>query len=49
MGRHAQRTAEEPEEASRWRLQDLPVGPGYAAALAVQGHDWRLACWDWVG
>ena len=21
--------------------------PGYAAALAVKGHDWKLKCWQW--
>ena len=37
----------DPLEASRWSLHDLNPGPGYAAALAVEGHGWRLACWDW--
>jgi 4'-phosphopantetheinyl transferase len=35
------------DEASRWRLCDLPPLRGYAAALAVEGHDWRLRCWAW--
>jgi 4'-phosphopantetheinyl transferase len=34
-------------EASRWRLCDLPALRGYAAALAVEGHDWRLRCFAW--
>lgn len=35
------------EETSRWRLEALAPGPDYAAALAVEGHDWRLKCWQW--
>jgi 4'-phosphopantetheinyl transferase len=34
-------------EASRWSLQELAPAPGYVAALAVEGHGWRLACWQW--
>jgi 4'-phosphopantetheinyl transferase len=34
-----------PEEARRWRLQHLEPVTGYAAALAVEGSDWRSACW----
>jgi len=33
---------DDPREASRWSLQALPVEEGYAAALAVEGHAWRL-------
>lgn len=29
-------------EASRWVLRDLRVDAGYVAAIAVEGHDWRL-------
>jgi 4'-phosphopantetheinyl transferase len=36
-------------EASRWRLSDLRVADGYKAALAVEGSQWTLACWDWPG
>jgi len=36
-----------PMESSRWSLQELILGPGYVAALAVEGHGWRLACWEW--
>jgi len=35
------------QEASRWSLRMLTPGPGYVAALAVEGHDWRLKCWQW--
>jgi len=37
----------DPLEASRWSLQELIPGPGYVAALAVEGHGWRLVCWEW--
>lgn len=40
-------TRGDPLEASRWSLQELFPGPGYVAALAVEGHGWRLACWEW--
>jgi 4'-phosphopantetheinyl transferase len=41
-------TQRDPSEASRWSLQELTPGPGYVAALAVEGHGWRLACWQWT-
>lgn len=34
-------------EASRWTLQELCPATGYVAALAVEGHSWRLSCWQW--
>lgn len=37
---------EDMPEASDWFLQELNPGPGYAAALAVEGRNWRLGCWD---
>ena len=40
-------TADGPQETSRWAMQELAPVPGYAAALAVAGHDWRLRCWRW--
>ena len=33
-------------EISRWDLRSLKVGTDYAAALAVEGHDWRIRCWQ---
>jgi 4'-phosphopantetheinyl transferase len=33
-------------EVSRWSLQELAPGPGYAAAIAVEGKDWQLRCWQ---
>ena len=41
------RTQNHPQEISRWSLQALNPAPGYAAALAVKGHDWELKCWQW--
>jgi 4'-phosphopantetheinyl transferase len=34
-------------ESPQWTLRSFSVAPGYAASLAVAGHDWRLACRDW--
>ena len=42
------RTLGDPHEACRWSLQALAPGVGYAAALAVEGHGWRLSCWQWA-
>jgi 4'-phosphopantetheinyl transferase len=33
--------------AARWSLCGLTAGPGYAAAVAVEGGGWRLRCWRW--
>ena len=35
------------DESSRWLLRALQPGLGYAAALVVEGYDWRLKCWEW--
>jgi 4'-phosphopantetheinyl transferase len=35
-----------PQEWACWSLQELSPGSGYAAAVAVEGHDWRLRCWQ---
>ena len=32
------------QRALEWRLHDLHFDRDYAAALAVEGHDWRLSC-----
>jgi len=42
---YVQRT---PQETTRWSLQTLSPGPGYAAALAVEGTGWQLTCMDWA-
>ncbi|HLA74976.1 MAG TPA: 4'-phosphopantetheinyl transferase superfamily protein [Gammaproteobacteria bacterium] len=36
-----------PEESTRWSLRALPLGPHYAGAIAVEGHDWQLQCRQW--
>ncbi len=36
---------EDPLAPQRWSFQSLDPTPGYAAALAVAGHDWQLSCW----
>jgi 4'-phosphopantetheinyl transferase len=40
-------TQRDSSEASRWSLQELGPAPSYVAALAVEGHGWRLTCWQW--
>ncbi len=34
-------------EAARWSIRELSPGPDYVAAIAAEGHDWRLECWQW--
>lgn len=41
-----ERTYWDESEAARWSLRKLEVGGGYVAALAVEGHDWKLSCWQ---
>ena len=38
-----------PDDVSRWSLQEITVAHGYAAAVAVEGHDWRMMCFDAAG
>jgi 4'-phosphopantetheinyl transferase len=40
------RTVGNRRETSRWSLQELLPGPGYVGALAVEGHNWQLRCWQ---
>lgn len=37
----------DPDEAGRWSLLELTPAPGYAAALAVEGHGWQLIHRHW--
>lgn len=37
----------DPGQVSRWSLEVLMPAPGYAAALAVEGHDWDHTCWQY--
>src|SRR5262249_43281587 len=39
---------DDPWKASRWMLKELDPGPGYSAALAVEGYGWQLECWQWL-
>jgi 4'-phosphopantetheinyl transferase len=41
------KTRADPDEAFRWSLQELSIGSGYVATLAVEGHGWSLSCWQW--
>ena len=34
---------------SRWSIKELTPGADYVAALAVDGPDWQLRCWQWAG
>ncbi len=38
----------DPREVTRWRLRELEPGPGYAAAIMVEGQSWELRCWRWA-
>jgi 4'-phosphopantetheinyl transferase len=40
-------TQPDADEAARWTLRELLPGPGYRAAVAVEGTGWRLAYWRW--
>jgi 4'-phosphopantetheinyl transferase len=40
-------TRHDPAEARRWTMRALHPGHGCKAALAVEGSDWKLKCWDW--
>jgi len=42
-------TRPDPQEAECWLLKELIAGLGYMAAVAVQGRNWRLKCWQWPG
>lgn len=37
----------ESDDPSIWSMRDLPAGPGYAAALVVQGSAPPLRAWQW--
>ncbi len=40
-------TRPDPAEAARWSLHGLAAGTGYVAALAAEGRDHQLCCWQW--
>jgi len=37
------------QDGHHWLLRELEPGPGYVAALAVEGHGWKLKCWHFPG
>ncbi|HEY7414459.1 MAG TPA: 4'-phosphopantetheinyl transferase superfamily protein [Ktedonobacteraceae bacterium] len=37
-----------PDEVRRWSFEALQPPAGYAAALAVEGAGWNIACWRWA-
>jgi 4'-phosphopantetheinyl transferase len=41
------KTEDNPQDASRWGLMHLPAWPGYVAAIAAEGRNWQLKCWQW--
>ncbi|MBN2307593.1 MAG: 4'-phosphopantetheinyl transferase superfamily protein, partial [Candidatus Hydrogenedentes bacterium] len=41
------RTQDDPAEAGRWALHAIDAGPGYVAAVAVEGHGLRIEVIDW--
>jgi 4'-phosphopantetheinyl transferase len=40
-------TRHDPAEARRWTMHAFNPGHGCKAALAVEGVEWKLKCWDW--
>ena len=41
------RDRQNPEEAVRWRLEDVDAGSAYRSAIAVEGDGWNLRTWKW--
>lgn len=39
-------TRDNTKEAARWSFEELTPAPGYIGALAVEGHNWQLRCWQ---
>jgi 4'-phosphopantetheinyl transferase len=39
------RTGWDENEAKRWSLRELDAGPGHAAAIALESHNWQLRQW----
>ena len=40
-------TRHDPAEAHRWTIRAPNPGYGCKAALAAEGSDWTMKCWDW--
>lgn len=32
---------------SKWSMRSLSCRPVLKAAIVVEGHDWKLKCWEW--
>lgn len=43
-----QATRPDPQEAGRWSIRVLMLDGAHAAAVAAEGRDWQLRCWDYV-
>jgi 4'-phosphopantetheinyl transferase len=41
------RSVEDIEATLRWSLMEIIPTPGYAGAVAAEGRDRRLRCWNW--
>jgi 4'-phosphopantetheinyl transferase len=41
-------TRNDPRGPGRWFLRELAPGSGYVAALAVEGSDCQVSCWQWM-
>jgi 4'-phosphopantetheinyl transferase len=42
-------TRHDPDQAARWSMLELDAGPGFAAAVVVEGRGWRVQRWQWSG
>jgi len=40
-------TRPDSDEALRWSIRELTLASDYAAALAAEGRDWSISCWQW--
>jgi 4'-phosphopantetheinyl transferase len=41
-------TRHDPAEAHRWTIRALDPGYGCMAAVAAEGSDWTVKCWEWT-
>lgn len=41
------RVAEDSKEVARWKLYNIEIGPGYKAALMIEGKEHHLQFFDW--
>ena len=38
----------ESEDASRWTLRSIDMGPNFAGAIVGEDHEWQPRFWDWT-